>query len=355
MRISEENFLSLNLEEMEAVQRHFKKLGRNPTDVELNTIAQTWSEHCYHKSFKGKIRFGESVIDSLFDTYIFRATHEMGKDWCISVFKDNAGIIEFDEKYAVAFKVETHNHPTALDPYGGAGTGSGGVFRDVMGVGANPILSTNMLFFGLLDFPYRDLPKGVMHPRRLMKGAVAGIRDYGNRMGIPTANGCIGFDEGFLCNPLVFAGCVGVMPKKKYVKEPKPGHLIMVVGGRTGRDGIHGVTFASVELTDRSEATSSGAVQIGNPIVEKKVLDALMRARDLENAPLYSAVTDCGGGGLSSAIGEMGRDLGVMVNLEKVPLKYKGLTPWEIWISESQERMLLAVPKRNLIKIKGDI
>lgn len=350
-RISEENQLSLNIEEMATIQNHFKEQGRNPTDVEINTIAQTWSEHCYHKTFKGTIKYGDTFIDSLFKTYIFRATYEMDKKWCINVFKDNAGIIEFDEKYAIAFKVETHNHPTALDPYGGAGTGSGGVFRDIMGVGAKPILSTDILFFGSLNFPHKDLPKGVMHPKRLMKGAVAGIRDYGNRMGIPTANGCIGFNEGFLCNPLVFAGCVGLMPKNKYVKEPKLNHLIVLVGGRTGRDGIHGVTFASVELTDRSESIFSGAVQIGNPIVEKKVLDALMRARDAKDYPLYSAITDCGGGGLSSAIGEMARSLGAIVELDKVPLKYKGLAPWEIWISESQERMLLAVPKKNLNKL----
>lgn len=350
-RISDENLLSLNVEEMEAVQKYFRKLGRNPTDVELNTIAQTWSEHCYHKTFKGVVRIGGEVVDSLLETYIFKATYEIGKEWCLNVFKDNAGIVEFDENHAVAFKVETHNHPTALDPYGGAGTGSGGVFRDVMGVGAKPILSTNVLFFGPLNFPYEKLPKGVMHPKRLMKGAVAGIRDYGNRMGIPTANGAIGFDEGYLCNPLVFAGCVGIMPKNRYVKEPKPGHLIVLAGGRTGRDGIRGVTFASVELTDRSESIYSGAVQIGNPIVEKKLLDALLRARDEGDKPLYSAVTDCGGGGLSSAVGEMGRDLGVVVELERVPLKYMGLKPWEIWVSESQERMLLAVPKKNLRRL----
>jgi len=347
-RISDENLLSLNVEEMEAVQNYFKGVGRNPTDVELNTIAQTWSEHCYHKTFKGLIKIGGEVVDSLFKTYIFKATYEMGKEWCLNVFKDNAGIIEFDDVHAVAFKVETHNHPTALDPYGGAGTGSGGVFRDVMGVGAKPILSTNVLFFGPLNFPHKSLPKGIMHPKRVMKGAVAGIRDYGNRMGIPTANGAIGFDEGYLCNPLVFAGCVGIMPKNRYVKEPKPGHLIVLAGGRTGRDGIRGVTFASVELTDRSETTYSGAVQIGNPIVEKKLLDALLRARDEGDKPLYSAVTDCGGGGLSSAVGEMGRDIGATVELDRVPLKYSGLKPWEIWVSESQERMLLAVPRENL-------
>jgi phosphoribosylformylglycinamidine synthase len=280
-----------------------------------------------------------------------KATEELKMPWCKVVFKDNAGIVGFDENFDIAVKVETHNHPTALDPYGGAGTGSGGVFRDVMGVGAKPILSTDVLFFGPIDYPYEKLPKGIMHPKRLMKGAVAGIRDYGNKMGIPTANGCIGFDEGYIGNPLVYAGCVGIMPKDKYVRNPKAGDKIVLVGGRTGRDGIHGVTFASLELTPESEKISSGAVQIGNPIVEKKVLDGLLRARDAHEKPLYSAVTDCGGGGLSSAAGEMGKDIGIVVDLEKVPLKYADLDPWEIWVSEAQERMLLAVPKENVKEI----
>jgi len=351
IEISEKHMLSLSLSEMKAIQKYFNKKGRNPTDVELNTIAQTWSEHCYHKTFKGIIIFNGKKINGLLKSYIMKATKKLNKPWCVSVFSDNAGIVKFDEKYSIAFKVETHNHPTALDPYGGAGTGTGGVFRDIMGVGAKPILSTDVLFFGPLDYPYEKLPKGVMHPKRLMKGAVAGIRDYGNKMGIPTANGAIGFDEGYLCNPLVYAGCVGIIQTKKYIKNPKAGDLILLVGGKTGRDGIHGVTFASLELTPESEQVAIGAVQIGNPIVEKKVLDALIKARDKEKKPLYSAVTDCGGGGLSSAIGEMGKNLGAIVDLDKVPLKYAGLAPWEIWISESQERMILAVPKRNLKKI----
>jgi len=351
LKISKDYLLALNLEEMKTIQKYFSKKGRNPTDAEIETIAQTWSEHCVHKTFKGIIKTPKGKIDSIFKTFIKRATEKLNKPWCIVVFKDNAGIIEFDENFDVAMKVETHNHPTALDPYGGAGTGSGGVFRDVMGVGAKPILSTDVLFFGPIDYPFEKLPKGVMHPKRLMKGSVAGIRDYGNKMGIPTANGGIGFDEGYVGNPLVYAGVVGIMPKGKYIREPKSGDLILLVGGRTGRDGIHGVTFASLELTTESEKTSSGAVQIGNPIEEKKVLDGLLRARDVDKKPLYSAVTDCGGGGLSSAAGEMGKDVGIVVDLDKVPLKYAGLEPWEIWISEAQERMLLAVPKKNIEKI----
>jgi phosphoribosylformylglycinamidine synthase len=351
LKISKDYLLALNLEEMKKIQEYFSNKGRNPTDAELETIAQTWSEHCVHKTFKGIVNTPEGKIDGLFKTFIVKATQELEMPWCKLVFKDNAGIIEFDENYDIAMKVETHNHPTALDPYGGAGTGSGGVFRDVIGVGAKPILSTDILFFGPIDFPSDELPKGAMHPKRLMKGAVAGIRDYGNKMGIPTANGGIGFDKGYVGNPLVYAGCVGIIPKKKYVKNPQPGDLILLVGGKTGRDGIHGVTFASLELSTDSKKTSSGAVQIGNPIEEKRVLDAILRARDVNDKPLYSAITDCGGGGLSSAAGEMGKDIGIVVDLEKVPLKYAGLEPWEIWISEAQERMLLAVPKKNLKEI----
>jgi len=351
LKISKNYLLALNLEEMKKIQEYFTEKKRNPTDAELETIAQTWSEHCVHKTFKGIIKTPDGEINGLLKTFIIKATEELKIPWCKLVFKDNAGIIEFDDNFDVAMKVETHNHPTALDPYGGAGTGSGGVFRDVMGVGAKPILSTDILFFGPIDYPFEKLPKGVMHPKRLMKGSVRGIRDYGNKIGFPTANGGIGFDEGYVGNPLVYAGCVGIMPKNKYIKEPKPGDAILLAGGRTGRDGIHGVTFASLELTAESEKTSSGAVQIGNPIVEKKVLDGLLRARDAHEKPLYSAVTDCGGGGLSSAAGEMGKDIGIEVDLEKVPLKYAGLEPWEIWISEAQERMLLAVPQKNVKEI----
>jgi len=266
LKISKDYLLALNLEEMKTIQKYFSKKKRNPTDAELETIAQTWSEHCVHKTFKGIIKTPKGEIEGLLKTFIVRATKELNMPWCKVVFKDNAGIIEFDDNYDIAMKVETHNHPTALDPYGGAGTGSGGVFRDVMGVGAKPILSTDILFFGPIDYPFEKLPKGVMHPKRLMKGAVAGIRDYGNKMGIPTANGGIGFDEGYIGNPLVYAGVVGIMPKGKYIKSPRSGDVILLVGGRTGRDGIHGVTFASLELSTESEKTSSGAVQIGNPM-----------------------------------------------------------------------------------------
>lgn len=344
--ISKDGQLFLNLEEMRSIKNYFKSKGRNPTDCELETIAQTWSEHCKHKTFRGLIKFEGKMIKNLLKSTIMKVTKELNKPWCVSVFKDNAGIIRFDEKHNICFKVETHNHPSALEPYGGAGTGIGGVIRDPMGtgLGAKPIINTDVFCFGLPDYPYNKLPKNALHPKRIMKGVVAGVRDYGNRMGIPTSNGAVCFDENFVGNPLVFCGNVGIMPKNKSFKKVSAGDLIVVVGGRTGRDGIHGATFSSGELTHETHEESGSAVQIGNPIQEKKVVDTLLQARDKN---LYSALTDCGAGGLSSAVGEMAEDLGAEVHLEKVPLKYKGLRYDEIWISEAQERMVLAVdPKK---------
>ena len=355
MRISQEGTLSLNLNEMHAIQSHFTKLQRNPTDVELETIAQTWSEHCVHKTFKSIILYSEEgketeQIDGLFPNYIQRATEEINKPWCVSVFVDNAGIIEFNEDYNLVFKVETHNHPSAIEPYGGAGTGIGGVIRDSLGtgLGAKPILNTDVFCFGLPDTSYQDLPKGTLHPKRVFKGVVAGVRDYGNRMGIPTANGAILFDTRYTANPLVFCGNVGIIPVDRCAKSVEPGDLVVAIGGRTGRDGIHGATFSSAELDDTSENLGS-VVQIGNPIVEKKIVDALLQARDQN---LYRSITDCGAGGFSSAVGEMGEDIGAEVHLETVPLKYEGLAPWEIWLSEAQERMVIAVPPENIDKLK---
>lgn len=366
-RISKHGQLFLSLDEMRAIKTYFKKLKRNPTDCELETLAQTWSEHCKHKTFRGLIEYtGDDsdrlsprsgkprapnsktiVIDNLLKQTVMKVTDELNKSWCVSVFKDNSGIIRFDEKNNICFKVETHNHPSALEPYGGAGTGIGGVIRDALGtgLGAKPIINTDVFCFGNPDYPYKKLPKGALHPKRVMKGVVAGIRDYGNRMGIPTSNGAVLFDERFVGNPLVFAGNVGILPRNKCDKRSNPGDLIVVAGGRTGRDGIHGATFSSGELTHESETVSGSAVQIGNPIEEKKLVDTLLKARD---AGLYNAITDCGAGGLSSAIGEMGETIGAEVYLEKVPLKYKGLSYSEIWISEAQERMVMAVHPKNV-------
>jgi phosphoribosylformylglycinamidine synthase II len=334
--------------EFAAITEYFRvKEKRDPSDVELETLAQTWSEHCVHKTFRGKYNYDGTVVDNLLKSTIIKATRDLNKPWCLSVFEDNAGVIEFDSHWALCFKVETHNHPSAVEPYGGASTGIGGVVRDPMGtgLGAKPILNTDVFCFAPPDFPYNKLPKGVLHPRRIFKGVRAGVADYANRMGIPTPNGAVLFDQRYLGNPLVFCGTVGLMPKRlAKPAQHKSGDLIVVVGGRTGRDGIHGATFSSVQLHDKSSEVSFTAVQIGNPIVEKKMLDVLLQARDLG---LYSRITDCGAGGLSSAVGEMGESTGARVDLDKVPLKYAGLTYAEIWISEAQERMVLAVPPEN--------
>ena len=349
--LSREKDLFLNLVEMQTIQKYYRDLGREPTDVELETLAQTWSEHCVHKTLTSSVDMtidGEQVhFDNLLKDTVFRATRQLDKKWCISVFVDNAGVIEFDEDSAVCFKVETHNRPSALDPYGGSATGIGGVIRDPMGtgLGARPIANTDIFCFGPPDKKLEDIPRGVLHPRRVMKGVVAGVRDYGNRMGIPTVNGAIYFDERYLANPLVYCGNIGIMDKNKCFKNPQSGNLIIMVGGRIGRDGIHGATFSSGEITHEYETIFSHAVQIGNPIVEKKMLDVLLQANE---AGLYEAITDCGAGGLSSAVGEMGENLGAEVDLEKAPLKYAGLNYTEIWISEAQERMVIAVKPENL-------
>jgi phosphoribosylformylglycinamidine synthase len=358
-KLSRDGQLALNPDEMRAVQAHCRDQSRDPTDVELETIAQTWSEHCSHKTLKGPIDYTETIdgqtttrrINNLLKETIFGATQELRKrfgadDWCVSVFADNAGVVKFDEEFHACFKVETHNHPSAIEPYGGANTGLGGVIRDPLGtgLGAKPICNTDVFCFAPPDYPPDELPPGVLHPRRVMIGVVTGVKDYGNRMGIPTVNGAIVFDERYLANPLVYCGTVGLIPVGRTEKAARPGDLIVAVGGRTGRDGIHGATFSSLELTEESESISGGAVQIGNAITEKKVLDVVLQARD---KGLYTAITDCGAGGFSSAIGEMGADLGAHVQLEKAPLKYAGLSYTEVWISESQERMVLAVPPKH--------
>lgn len=339
--------LALNLREMKAVKKHFSLRGRNPTDVELQTIAQTWSEHCFHKTFKDRIRFDGKMINGLFKTYIAAATKKISPDWCFSVFDDNAGIVNFDKGYGIAVKVETHNHPSAVEPFGGAATGTGGVIRDILGVWADPIACTDVLGFGPLDFDYEKLPIGVKHPRYLYRGVTAGIGSYGNNMGIPTVNGAIYFDESYTGNVVVYCGCLGLVPFDKFSKDAEANDVIVLAGGKTGRDGIHGVTFASTELTEKSEEVSRPAVQIANPIEEEKLKRAIIQVRDLK---LASHITDLGGGGLSSAVGETANKYGcgAMVELDKVPLKHEGLAPWEIYISESQERMLLTVPALNL-------
>jgi phosphoribosylformylglycinamidine synthase len=359
MHLSKTGQLYFSLPEMKTIQVHFAKLGRHPTDIELETIAQTWSEHCSHKTLGGRIEYrdenGTRQFTSMLKETIFAATKKIREmlgqdDWCVSVFKDNAGVVTFDAEHHVVFKVETHNHPSAIEPYGGANTGLGGVIRDPLGtgLGAKPICSSDVFCFASPNFPPDQLPPGVLHPRRVMNGVVAGVRDYGNRMGIPTVNGAVYFDDRYLGNPLVYCGNAGLLPVDKVDKSPKSGDWIVTIGGRTGRDGIHGATFSSVELTHESEAISGGSVQIGNAITEKMVLEVILQARD---EGLYHAVTDCGAGGFSSAVGEMGETIGAEVWLDRAPLKYDGLSHTEIWISEAQERMVLAVPPDKLDRL----
>jgi phosphoribosylformylglycinamidine synthase II len=357
LAMSRERLLSLDLREMRTIQDYFGQEGREPTDVELESLAQTWSEHCVHKTFKGIIDYTETVggetrretIDSLINTYLRAATNAIAAPWVRSAFVDNAGIVAFDDRYEVSFKAETHNHPSALEPFSGANTGVGGVVRDVMGVSARPIANTDALCVGPQDLPLADLPTGVLHPRHILDGAVRGVEDYGNKMGIPTVNGAVCFDPGYTANPLVFCGCLGLAPTGAHPRGARPGDLVVALGGRTGRDGLHGATLSSVELTDES-AVSGGAVQIGDPVTEKMMLDAILEARDER---LYTAITDCGAGGFSSAVSEMGEKTGVRVDLQDAPLKYEGLQPWEIWLSESQERMVLAVPPENEARLRA--
>jgi len=389
---SREAHLFLSLDEMRAIRAEYRGLGREPTDIELETLAQTWSEHCVHKTLKSTVLYREAeaggtpidfstrpghevagdgavTIHNLLKSTVAAATHElMAEDpegigsWCLSVFEDNAGVIAFDNEHAIAVKVETHNHPSALEPYGGAATGVGGCIRDIIGTGlaAKPIANTDVFCVAQpdgWDVGDRGVPEGCLHPRRILTEIVAGVRDYGNRMGIPTVNGAVSFDDRYVGNPLVYCGCVGVMPRGEsdaLIKgDARENDRIIAIGGRTGRDGIHGATFSSAELTGGHADEFAHAVQIGNPIEEKRVLDAVLRARDAEGGPLYSAITDCGAGGFSSAIGEMGATLGAEVHLDRAPLKYAGLTYTEIWISEAQERMVLAVPPEKIEALRA--
>lgn len=365
-RISKDRTLALTLAEMKAIRDYFARpevlasreklgLGEKITDVELECLAQTWSEHCKHKIFSGVIEYADengskTKIDSLFDTYIKAATQAireaMGKnDWCLSVFSDNAGVIRFNNQWNLAVKVETHNSPSALDPYGGALTGIVGVNRDPFGtgMGAKLIFNTDVFCFAPPDYA-KPLPPRLLHPKRIFEGVREGVEHGGNKSGIPTVNGCIVFEERYAGKPLVFCGTGGIMPavvcgRPSQNKRAMPGDLIVMVGGRIGKDGIHGATFSSEELHAGSPAT---AVQIGDPITQKKMTDFLLVARD---CCLYRSITDNGAGGLSSSVGEMARDSGGFeLHLEKAPLKYAGLNPWEIFLSEAQERMTLAVP-----------
>lgn len=374
LHTSKERTLALSLEEMQVIQRWFMQpeikkervaigLTPDPTDVEIEMLAQTWSEHCKHKIFAAQISYkdleqgSQETINSLYKTYIQNTTDiiraQLGdKDFCLSVFKDNAGVVTFNDTHDVCIKVETHNSPSALDPYGGALTGIVGVNRDPMGtgLGAELVCNTDVFCFAS-PFHSDPLPPRLLHPRRIFEGVREGVEHGGNKSGIPTVNGSIVFDDRFLGKPLVFCGTVGIIPciinnKKGYEKKANVGDYIVMVGGRIGKDGIHGATFSSEELHEQSPAT---AVQIGDPITQRKMYDFILHARDLG---LYSAITDNGAGGLSSSIGEMAQDTGgCHIDLSKAPLKYDGLYPWEILLSEAQERITIAVPKENIQKL----
>ncbi len=345
--IAEALGLGLSLDELRYIADHYVLRERRATDIELQTFDQTMSEHCSHKTFKGLIHTPEGAVDGLLRTYFMRLIDELKPDWCFSVFEDNAGIVDLTDDVAVAIKVETHNHPSAIEPFGGAATGLGGVIRDILGVWADPVANTDVLCFGPLDHPYEGLPEGVKHPLYLFRGVVDGIGSYGNSIGIPTVNGATVFDEDYTGNVVVYCGCLGVLPKDQYIRDVKSGDFVVLAGGKTGLDGIHGVTFASAELTEESEEVSRPAVQIANPIGEEKIKRAVKQISDQR---LGSGITDIGGGGLSCGVCETADryGLGVEVHLDRVPLKAEEMAPWEIWISESQERMLLAVPLENL-------
>lgn len=352
--LSRRRLLSLDVAEMRTIADHFAREGRPPTDAELETFAQTWSEHCVHKTFRARIELEVAgpdgtvrerrEIDGLL-ALLRSVTDELAPAWLRSAFVDNAGIVAFDDTTDVAIKVETHNHPSALEPFGGANTGVGGVVRDVIGVSARPVACTDVLCFGPPDLADEALPDGVLHPRRIRDGVVAGIGDYGNKLGLPTVAGAVVYDPGYVANPLVFCGAVGVLPTGSHPTEPAVGDLVVAIGGRTGRDGIHGATFSSAGMDATTHVEAGAAVQIGDPLTEKACIEVVERARD---AGLYHAITDCGAGGFSSAVGEMAAELGAEVDLTDVPLKYPGLAPWEIWLSEAQERMVLAVPPDRL-------
>ena len=364
MTLSKERLLALSVEEMKTIKEYFNAskvvegrerfgLGNKPTDVELEAIAQAWSEHCKHKIFNALIEYQEqgktTTIDSLFQSFIKRATEEIGKEWLVSVFKDNAGVIKLNHNWNLVMKVETHNTPSALDPYGGALTGIVGVNRDPLGTGRGAKLIFNTDVFCFADpYYHKELPPGLLHPKRIFEGVRRGVEHGGNKSGVPTVNGSIVFDDRFLGKPLVYCGTCALMPAKiggeeSHLKKIEDGDLAVICGGRTGRDGIHGATFSSEELHQASPTT---AVQIGDPITQKKMVDFLLEARD---QGLYQTLTDNGAGGLSSSIGEMAQiSGGCEIFLDRCPLKYEGLDPWEILLSESQERMTVIVSPQKI-------
>ena len=333
--ISEKLGIALNLDEMKRIKEYFKEKNRNPTDIELQALGQAWSEHCCYKSSKIPLK-----------------KHVFGIEEDKIIAREDAGVVEFDKDHYYFAALESHNHPSAVEPYGGAATGVGGIVRDIVCMGSQPIAYIDPLFFGPLDLPQNEVPKGTKHPRFLFKGVVDGIRDYGNRIGIPTLSGQVYFHKGYTGNCLVNVGCVGIMKKEEMIhsRAKAPGNIYVYVGGKTGRDGIHGVTFASAELTDESEEASRSAVQVGDPITKEPVIHVTL---ECNRKGLLEGLKDFGGGGLSCVCGELAYDagFGAEIYLDDIPLKEKGLSPWEIWVSESQERMMFLVSPENIDKV----
>jgi phosphoribosylformylglycinamidine synthase subunit PurL len=330
--LSEKMGLALNRSEMKQIKLYFQEKNRNPTDIELQALGQAWSEHCCYKSSKVPLQ-----------TYVF------GIEENKIIAREDAGVIEFDKDHYYCAALESHNHPSAVEPYGGAATGVGGIVRDIVCMGAQPIAYVDPLFFGPLDLPQKLVPAGTKHPRFLFKGVVDGIRDYGNRIGIPTLSGQVYFHKGYTGNCLVNVGCIGIMEKKELIhsRAKAPGNIYIYVGGKTGRDGIHGVTFASAELTDESEESSRSAVQVGDPITKEPLIHVTL---ECNRKGLLEGLKDFGGGGLSCVCGELAYDagFGAEIHLDDIPLKEEGLLPWEIWVSESQERMMFLVSPDNV-------
>ena len=345
-RLGVERSLALDPEELAVIRDHFRREDREPTDVELETLAQTWSEHCAHKTFRAAITTPDGVVDLL--RLLRDATDAVAAPFVRSAFVGNAGIVSFAEGTTIALKAETHNHPSAVEPFGGANTGVGGVIRDVLGAAHRPIACTDILCFGPPDLPVADLPDGALHPRRIREGVIDGVADYGNKIGLPTVAGAVLYDPAYTTNPLVFCGCIGVAADRPLPDGPFPGDRVVVLGGRTGRDGIRGATFSSATMDATTGEVAGASVQIGDPVTEKLLIDVLTGADHL-----WTAITDCGAGGLSSAVGEMAEHTGADVELTAAPLKYPGLAPWEIWLSEAQERMVVAVPPDRLADLQA--
>jgi phosphoribosylformylglycinamidine synthase len=350
--LNDERSQYLDIEELRQLRAEYQRLERDITDVEIEVFAQTWSEHCAHKTFRAAIDVegepdGDRTVPPLL-TQLRDCTDSIDAAFVRSAFVGNAGVIEFSAGTTIALKAETHNHPSAVEPFGGANTGVGGVIRDVLGIAHRPIAVTDVLCFGPADLPIGELPDGALHPRRIRDGVIDGVADYGNKIGLPTVAGAILYDSAYTTNPLVFAGCIGVAPTRPLHDGPFAGDRVVVVGGATGRDGIRGATFSSATMDATTGEVAGASVQIGDPIVEKLLIDALVGAENL-----YSAITDCGAGGLSSAIGEMAEGVGADVELDLVPRKYPGLDPWEVWLSEAQERMVVAVPPQHLDALRA--